>query len=76
MAWSLWLIATGWPCSPGTAVLLDEALDEGQRIIRDLAPAAVDRERVPTIADLDDLGHAVVAAPPPERGVRDGPGTV
>jgi hypothetical protein len=44
IVWSLWLIAAGWPCSTGTAALLDEALDERQRRIGDFAPAAVDRE--------------------------------
>ena len=40
----------------GTA--LDEALDERQRRVGDLAPAAVDRQRVAAARDLDDLGDA------------------
>ena len=40
---------------------LDEPLDEGERGVGDLAPAAVDRQRVAAAGDLDDLGHALVA---------------
>src|SRR5207244_10544611 len=40
---------------------LDEALDEAERGLGDLAPAAVDRERMAAIRDLRDLGDAGVA---------------
>src|SRR5207245_7238901 len=40
---------------------LDETLHEGERRVGDFSPAAVDRERVPAVGHLDDLGHALVA---------------
>src|SRR5262249_27572170 len=36
---------------------LDEPLDEVECGLSDLAPAVVDRERVATVRDLDDLCH-------------------
>jgi hypothetical protein len=38
-----------------------EALHEREGCIGDLAPAAVDRERVPAIGNLDDLCHSLAA---------------
>src|SRR6267142_2692278 len=38
-----------------------ESLDELERLVRDLPPAGVDRQRVPAARHLDDLGHALVA---------------
>src|SRR6478735_5391749 len=38
-----------------------EPLDEGERGVGDLAPAAVDHERVAAAGHLDELGHALVA---------------
>src|SRR4051812_31641033 len=52
---------------------LDEAPNERERRVGDLAPAAVDRERVPAVLDLDDLGHALVVLLLLVRGVRDRP---
>src|SRR6266540_58006 len=43
-----------------TVALLGEALDERQRRVGDLTPAAVDGERVAAVLDLDDLGHGLV----------------
>src|ERR1700761_3496856 len=63
--------------SPGAASgrssRLGESLHEVQGGVGDLAPAAVDRERVPAVGYLDDLGHPWVALLALERGVRDGP---
>src|SRR5262245_44105228 len=53
---------------------LGEALDELERGVGDLAPAAVDRQRVSAVRDLLDLGHALVALLPLERRVGDRPG--
>jgi uncharacterized protein YbjT (DUF2867 family) len=39
-----------------------EPFHEGERLLGDLAPPAVDRERVPAVGDLDDLGHGLVTA--------------
>src|SRR5437763_15739164 len=55
------------------ASLLDESFDERQRGVGDLAPAAVDRERVATVGDLGDLGGAVVVSLPLVGGVGDRP---
>src|SRR6266851_3171081 len=38
----------------------DEALDEGERGVGDLTPAAVDGERVPAARDRDELGDRLV----------------
>src|ERR1051325_3268551 len=40
--------------------LLDEAPDERESGICDLAPPVIDRERLPAVVDLDNLGHADV----------------
>src|SRR5436190_13043736 len=53
---------------------LDEPLDELERLVADLPPAAVDRERVPTVGDLDDLSDAVISLLELVGGVRDCPG--
>src|SRR5882672_11387676 len=52
---------------------LNETPHEHERRVRDLAPAAVDRERVTAIGDLDDFGHAAIALLALERRVRDRP---
>src|SRR5206468_6050140 len=44
-----------------SASLLRVLLDERERRVGDLAPAAVDRERVTATRDLDELGHARIA---------------
>ncbi len=46
---------------------------EGERRGGDLAPAAVDRQRVSAVRDLQDLRHGGVAFLAPERGIRDRP---
>src|SRR4029453_3279364 len=46
-------------CSSGRTPL-GEALDERERLVGDLTPAAVDGQRVPPARDLLDLGHARV----------------
>src|SRR5215211_7941465 len=43
-----------------TTVGRDESLDEGQRLLRHLPPAVVDRERMAPIRDLLELGDALV----------------
>ena len=53
------------------AARLHEPLDERDRLVADLAPAAVDRQRVTAALDLDDFGHAVAAALVLERRVGD-----
>src|SRR5262249_22252861 len=40
---------------------LCESLDEIERLLGDLPPAGVDRQRVPATRHLDDLGHALIA---------------
>ena len=57
----------------GTASL-DESLDERKRLVGDLAPAAIDRERVAAVRDLDDLSDTRVPPLLLERGVCDRPG--
>src|SRR3989442_11311436 len=57
----------------GETGLSDESLDERERRVGDLPPAAVDRERVSAVRDLYDLGHALVAPLLLEGSVRDGP---
>src|SRR5438270_3988856 len=52
---------------------LDEALDERERGVRDLAPAIVDDQRVPAVGHLNNLGHAVISLLLLVRGVGDGP---
>jgi len=52
---------------------LDEALDEVECRLGDLAPAVVDREGVPPVRDLHDLRHAGVAPLLLVGGVRDRP---
>src|SRR5438445_5972394 len=47
--------------TPGAAERSDEALNEGERCVGDLSPAAVDCQRVPAAGDLDELGHALIA---------------
>src|SRR3954449_1850164 len=49
---------------------LHEALHERERLLGDLAPAAVDGEGVPAIRDLLDLRHALVPLLPLEGRVR------
>jgi hypothetical protein len=51
-----------------------EPLDELKRLLGDLAPAGVDRQRVPASRHLDDLGHALIAPLLFVGGVRDRPG--
>src|SRR4051812_11909621 len=51
---------SGRPTSRASCGALWEALDELERCVRDLAPAAVDRQRVSTAGDLDELSHARV----------------
>ncbi len=41
--------------------LVGEALDECEGRVGHVAPAVVDDERVTTIGNLDELGHALVA---------------
>ena len=53
---------------------LNEPFDEPERRVGDLAPAAVDGERVAAALDLDDLGHARVALLVLVGGVGDRPG--
>ena len=57
----------------GRSLCRDEAVEERERRVGDLPPAAVDRERVAAVRDLDDLGHALVALLLLERRVRDRP---
>src|SRR5437762_150157 len=52
---------------------LGEALDEGERRLGDLPPAAVDHERVPAVGYLGDLGQGLVPLLLLVRGVRDRP---
>src|SRR5256886_16451914 len=52
---------------------LSEALDEGERRLGHLPPAAVDHERVPAVGYLGDLGHGLVPLLLLVRGVRDRP---
>src|SRR5437773_12569671 len=52
---------------------LSEALDEGERRLGDLPPAAVDHERVPAVGYLADLGRGLVPLLLRLRGVRDRP---
>src|SRR5438046_10152015 len=68
------------PCAPRPATItscmswrLSEALDEGERRLGDLPPAAVDGERVPAVGHLGDLGHGLVPLLLFVRGVRDRP---
>src|SRR5882762_10322343 len=56
----------------GPRGLTDEAADEGQGDVANLAPAAVDDERVPAVGDHDGLGDAGVAALLLVDGVGDG----
>lgn len=58
---------------PPSRVAGDEALDELARRLGDLAPAAVDREGVASVRDLDDLRHGGVPGSPLGGGVRDRP---
>jgi len=57
----------------GAPGALDEALDEGEGSVGDLAPAAVDGEGVAAVGNLSDLGDALVARLLLVRGVRDRP---
>src|SRR5437773_10103325 len=50
---------------------LGEALDEGERRLGDLPPAAVDHERVPAVGYLGDRGQGLVPLLLLVRGVRD-----
>src|SRR5712692_2984001 len=49
----------------------DEALDEGERGVGDLAPAAVDGERVPAAGDRDELRDRLVPLLAVVGGLRD-----
>src|SRR5439155_13942312 len=51
----------------------DETLDEREGGLGDFAPAVIDRERVPTTRNLDDLRHTFVPPLPFVGGVRYGP---
>src|SRR4051812_11500095 len=62
---SLWLTAS--------APRLDESLHEGECRVGYLAPAAVDREGVPAVRDLLDLGHGLVPLLPLVGRVCDRP---
>src|SRR5215471_13368064 len=53
--------------------LLGEPLDEVERRLGDLLPPVVDRERVASVRDLHNLGHARVALLPLVSGVRNCP---
>ena len=52
---------------------MDEPLDEAERGLGNLVPAAVDGERMAAVRDLDDLGHALVPLLLLVRRVRDRP---
>src|SRR5207244_1536499 len=52
---------------------LDVTLDERERCVGDLSPAAIDGKRVPAVGHLDDLGHALIVLLEMERRVRDSP---
>src|SRR5688572_23595503 len=52
---------------------LDEALDEVERGLGDLAPAVVDSEGMASVRDLRDLRHAGVGLLPLVGSVGDGP---
>jgi len=70
-------VLLGWVRPFGRGVgLADEAADEGQGGVADLAPAAVDDERVPAVGDQDGLGDAGVAALLLVDGVGDAGGAV
>jgi hypothetical protein len=68
---------SGRPCSASPACLLarrsDEPLDELERRVGDQSPAAVDRERVTAVRQLDDLGDTRIAPLLLERGIGDRP---
>src|SRR6266487_462689 len=57
------------PCA-----LLHEAFDEGEGGVADLAPSAVDGQRVAAVGHLDDLGDAGVVLLLLVGGVGDRPG--
>src|SRR5438128_7367929 len=50
---------------------LGEAADEVERGVCDLAPAVVDRERVPAARDRLELGHRIVSLLAVVEGLRD-----
>src|SRR2546427_10693272 len=52
---------------------LGEPLDEVERRLGDLAPAAVDREGVASVRDLHDLRHGGIAPLPLGGGGRERP---
>src|SRR5207245_10229785 len=54
-------LGLGWAPDHTRPGGLDEALYKSERGLGDLAPAAVDDERVPAVGHLDDLGHRLVA---------------
>src|SRR4029077_9130226 len=64
------------PRSP-TGLMRDrscESLHELERLLGDLPPARVNRQRMPAACHLDDLGHALVALLLFVRRVRNRPG--
>src|SRR5947207_12377895 len=56
------------------ATRLGEALDKRERFVGDLAPTAVDRQRMPAVRDPRDLGDTGVASLLLVRRVDDCPG--
>src|SRR4051794_30198583 len=59
--------------SEGLCDALGEALDERERLVGDLAPAAIDRERMPAVRDPRDLGDTGVTSLLVVRRVDDCP---
>src|SRR5258705_8898297 len=63
----------GWVAAHQGTWSADEAPHEGESGVGDLAPTAVDDQRVAAAGHLGDLGHGLVALLPLVRGVRDRP---
>src|SRR5262249_24377253 len=63
------------PLPPTTTIFIRhrsrEPLDEFEHLLGDVTPAGVDRQRVPAVRHLDDLGHAFVALLLLVRRLRD-----
>src|SRR5262245_9413206 len=53
------------PVPPTTTIFIGhlsrEPLDELEHLFGDVTPAGVDRQRMPAVRHLDDLGHALIA---------------
>src|SRR6266566_6087218 len=71
-SWGVWPARAGSCARARPGGLADEAADEGQGGVTDLAPAAVDDQGVPAARDRDGLGHPRVAALLFVDGVGDG----